>query len=297
MITLAALAELHARHRDDLDLPVPPLSVAEGVVVRDGAVTVMGAVNLSRDSTYRESVAVSTEAAVRMARVQVAQGASIVDLGAEASGRQADRASAGEQLDKLLPVVETLARQTVLSVETYEPEVVDAVLRAGARMINLTGRDDEDEMLRLVAEHDATVLMCFGEAANVREQGELPVEGDPMPTLVQHFEPRIARARELGVGRIIVDPAVGFHYGNLTEPVDRVRHQSRILSQSFRLRSLGVPIGISLPHGFDLFQDEFRRAEGFFAVLAALGGTHLLRIHEVPHVVRTVQALDVLEVS
>lgn len=297
MITLAALAELHARHRDDLDLSVPPLTVAEGLVVRDGSVTVMGAVNLSRDSTYRESVAVSTEAAVRMARVQVAQGAAIVDLGAEASGGHADRRPPGEQIDALLPVVETLGRELVLSVETYQPEVVDAVLRAGARVLNMTGREDEDDMLRLVAEHDATVLMCFGEAANVREQGELPVEGDPMPTLVEHFEPRIARARELGVERIIVDPAVGFHYGNLTEPVDRVRHQSRILSQSFRLRSLGVPVGISLPHGFDLFQDEFRRAEGFFAVLAALGGTHLLRIHEVPHVVRTVRALDVLEVS
>ena len=297
VISLADLAGLHDRHRADLDLPVPPVTVADGVVVRDGRVTVMGAVNLSRDSTYRESVAVSTEAAVRMARVQAAQGAGIIDLGAEASGQQADRAAAGEQLDKLLPVVETLAREMVLSVETYQPEVVDAVLRAGARVINLTGREDEDEMLRLVAAHDATVLMCFGEEANVREDGELPVDGDPMPVLVDHFAPRVARARELGVERIVVDPAVGFHYGNLTEPVDRVRHQVRILSQSFRMRSLGVPAGISLPHGFDIFEDEFRRAEGFFTVLAALGGTHLLRIHEVPHVVRTLRALDVLEVA
>lgn len=273
------------------------MTVSDGVVVRDGGVTVMGAINLSLDSTYRESVAVSTEAAVRMARGQAAAGAHIIDLGAEASGSRAERVSAAEQLERLLPVVGALAREVVVSVETYRAEVVDAVLRAGARMLNLTGREDEDEMLRLVAAHDATVLMCFGEAANVREDGELPVEGDPMPALVAHFEPRIERARELGVRRIVVDPAVGFHYGNLTEPVDRVRHQSRILSQSFRLRSLGCPVGISLPHAFHLFGDEFRRAEGFFAVLAALGGTQLLRVHEVPHVVRTLRALDVLEVS
>jgi len=54
---------------------------------------------------------------------------------------------------------------------------------------------------------------------------------------------------------------------------------------------------VSVPHAFDLFEDEFRRAEGFFAVFAALGGTQLVRIHEVPHVVRTLRALDVLEVS
>jgi dihydropteroate synthase len=297
VISLAALAELHDRHRDDLHLPVAPVTVDDGVVVRDGHVTVMGVVNLSRDSTYRESVAVSTEAAVRMARVQVAQGAKIIDVGAEASGQRAGRATPGEQLDRLLPVVETLAREMVVSVETYQPEVVESVLKAGARVLNLTGRVDEDEMLRLVAEHDATVLMCYGEAANVRAEGELPVDGDPMPVLTDHFAPRIARARELGVERVIVDPAVGFHYGNLTEPLDRVRHQSRILSQSFRLRSLGVPVAVSVPHGFDLFEDEFRRAEGFFAVLAALGGTQLVRIHEVPHVVRTLRALDVLEIS
>ncbi len=297
MISLADLSELYERHRADLDLPVEPVTVAEGVVVADGDVTVMGAINLSLDSTYRESVAVSTAAAVRMARVQAAQGADIIDLGAEASDRGADRASAGDQLDKLLPVVEALAGELTVSVETYQPEVVDAVLRAGARMLNLTGRDDEDEMMRLVAEHDATVLMCFGERANVREGGDLPVDGDPLPALADHFAPRIERARELGVRRIIVDPAVGFHYANLEEPLDRVRHQSRILSQSFRLRSLGVPVAVSVPHAFDLFEDEFRRAEGFFTIFAALGGTQLVRIHEVPHVVRTLRALDVVEVS
>ena len=90
MISLTALSELHDRHRADLDLPVAPVTVSDDVVVRDGGVTVMGAVNLSRDSTYRESVAVSTQAAVRMARVQAAQGAAIVDLGAEASGSHAE---------------------------------------------------------------------------------------------------------------------------------------------------------------------------------------------------------------
>ena len=297
VISLAGLAELHDRHRPDLDRPVAAVPVADGVVVGDGPVTVMGTINLSRDSTYRESVAVSTEAAVRMARVQAAQGAGIIDLGAESSGTRTARIGAGQQLDLLLPVVEALAGELTISVETYHPEVVDAVLRAGARMINLTGREQEDDMLRLVAEHDAAVLMCFGEAANVREPGELPVDGDPMPALVDHFEPRLRRARELGVERVVLDPAVGFQYGNLGRPLDRVREQTRILSQSFRLRSLGVPVGVTLPHSHDLFEDEFRKAEGFFVVLAALGGSQLVRTHEVPHVARVLRAMDLLDVS
>ena len=297
MISLADLADLNDRHRDDLALPVAPVTVGDGVMVGDGAVTVMGTVNLSRDSIYRESVAVSTEAAVRKARVQAALGAGIVDLGAEASGEKAARVGPAEQVDRLRPVVSALRDELVVSVETYRPEVADALLSAGARVLNLTGREGEDDMLRLLAEHDATVLMCFGEAANVREDGELPVDGDPMQALADHFGPRVARARELGVERVIVDPAVGFHYANLTDRLERVRSQTRILSQSFRLRSLGVPVGITLPHAFEVFEDEFRKAEGFFAVFAALGGSHLLRVHEVGHVDRVLRALDLLEIS
>ena len=54
----------------------------------------MGTVNLSRDSTYRESVAVSPESAIRKARIQVAQGAHVVDVGAESSTARAERIDA-----------------------------------------------------------------------------------------------------------------------------------------------------------------------------------------------------------
>ena len=84
MISLSALAALHSEYADDLARTVEPVSVA-GVTIGGAEPVLMGTVNLSRDSTYRESIAVSTEAAIRMARTQVAQGAPIVDLGAESS--------------------------------------------------------------------------------------------------------------------------------------------------------------------------------------------------------------------
>lgn len=296
MIDLADLAALHDRYAADLALPVAPVAVTDDVVIGDDEVTLMGVVNLSRDSTYRESIAGSTAAAVHKARVQTAQGAAIIDLGAEASGDDAHRAGPGEQLEKLLPVVEQLAADTVVSVETYRPQVVRAVLDAGARMINLTGREDEDEMLTAIAEHHATVLMCFGTSANVREQEPLPQADDFVPFLVDHFAERIEHARSLGVERIVVDPGMGFTFPNLGG-VERARLQTRTLTQNFRLRSLGVPTGSVLPHNLDIFEDEFRKAEGFFAVFARFGRVHLLRVHEVPHLRTVLRALDTLEVS
>jgi dihydropteroate synthase len=53
----------------------------------------------------------------------------------------------------------------------------------------------------------------------------------------------------------------------------------------------------ALPHAFDLFEDEFRKAEGFFAVMARLGGTHLFRTHEVAHVRAVLAAMDALDVG
>ena len=299
MITLADLAALSEQYGDAWSAPVEPVvldSPAGEVVIGDGPVTLMGCVNLSRDSTYRESVATGPADAVRMGRIQAAQGAAIIDLGAESSNAAAARVSPDDQVKALVPVVERLAADAVVSVETYEPVVVAACLDAGARILNMTGREHEDDMLTLAAQYDAAVVMCFGETANVREASDVPPDADPMPVLLDHFGARLERARALGADKVVVDPGMGFHYGNLLDPLARSRHQTRVLSQTFRLRPLGVPVCNVLPHTYDIFGDEFRKAEGFYAVFAALGGTHLLRVHEVPHLRVVLDALRVLEV-
>jgi dihydropteroate synthase len=87
---------------------------------------------------------------------------------------------------------------------------------------------------------------------------------------------------------------MGFYYGNLVDPITRVRHQTNVILNSFRLRELGYPICQALPHAFNLFEDEFRTAESFFAVIAALGGVNLLRTHEVARVNAVLRAMGSL---
>jgi dihydropteroate synthase len=296
MISLSELAALHSEYADDLALPVEPVTV-DGVTIGGTEPVLMGTVNLSRDSTYRESIAVSTEAAIRKARTQVAQGAQVVDLGAESSTARAARVDGSRQRAALVPVVVALAEECVVSVETYRPDVVEAAMGAGARILNLTGRDGEDEMLACAASYGAAVVLCFCEPDDVRADHDHPTDGDAVPYLVDHFGPRIEHARSLGVESIVIDPGLGFYYGNLVDPAVRVRHQAAVLAQCFRLRTLGVPVCNALPHAFDLFEDQFRKAEGFFAVLARLGGTHLFRTHEVAHVRAVLAAMALLDVQ
>ena len=63
------------------------------------------------------------------------------------------------------------------------------------------------------------------------------------------------------------------------------------------LRSIGLPICNAMPHAFDIFEDQFRTAEGFFTVLGLLGGTSMLRVHEVAQVRAVVEAMRLLDVS
>lgn len=256
----------------------------------------MATVNLSRDSTYRESIAISTKAAIRKSRVYFAQGADLIDIGAESSTAKASRVTAQDQITQLVPVIEQLTADSIpVSAETYEPEVVKACLNAGAKVLNFTGTEHQEEILDLASEFDATVILCYVGGANVREITNLELDQDPIPSLQDYFAKRIDTALKHGVKNIVIDPGMGFYYGNLVDPLTRVRHQTKVILNSFRLRELGYPICQALPHAFDLFEDEFRTAESFFAVIASLGGVNLLRTHEISKVNAVLRAMKSLE--
>jgi dihydropteroate synthase len=270
MLTLATLAELAANHADALSHPVAPLVLAGQAHDTDAEPIIMGVVNLSRDSTYRDSIAPTTASAIRRGRIMAATGAGIVDVGAESTTARAARVTPQEQGAALLPAIRGLvAAGVTVSVEAYDAELISAALAAGA-----------------------SVIQCFVAGTTVRDISAAPgLAGDPIPFLLEHFGARLEQARSHGVNSIAIDPGMGFYYANLTDPLTRVRHQARVLLNSFRLRVLGVPVCQALPHAFDLFEEEFRTAEGFFAVLAGLAGTGILRTHEVSHVAAVRRAM------
>jgi dihydropteroate synthase len=245
----------------------------------------MGVINLSADSWYRESVCLAADAAIQRGRVLAAQGADIVDVGAESSLAHAARVDDAGQQSKLLPVLRGLREAGCLvSVETYSPAVTRACLEAGAHVLNLTGTERSDEMFRMVADHEAAVILCFVQGANVREVGDLNLGADPVGAMRDYFARQIDAATRCGVERILIDPGLGFYYRNLQDSAARVRHQMRTFVNTFRLRTLGFPVCHALPHAFEYFGEEVRCAEPFFAVLAALGRTDLFRTHEVPRI-------------
>ncbi|MEJ0091039.1 MAG: dihydropteroate synthase [Limisphaerales bacterium] len=294
MLTLEQLAGLLENNSAAATARVQEFSIGGKLFAFNSQPAVMGVVNLSADSWYRESVCLTAESAVQRGKILAAQGADIIDVGAESTLAQAARVDDTTQNSKLIPVIKGLRAENILiSVETYSPAVTRASLEAGANILNLTGMDGSDELFKMVAAYDAAVIICFVQGKNVREVGDYDLSADPVPMLREYFSRQIEIAQRNGVEKIFIDPGLGFYYKNLQDSVVRVRHQMNIFLNTFRLRELGFPVCHALPHAFDFFQDEVRCAESFFAVLAALGKTDLFRTHEVPRIKVVLETMKV----
>jgi len=294
MLSLEQLSALLAANRAAASARVAEFSIGGKKFNFNSEPAIMGVVNLSADSWYRESVCLSAEAAVQRSKVLAAQGAQIIDVGAESTLAHTARANDAAQKTKLLPVIKELrAAKILVSVETYSPAITRASLAAGANVLNLTGTAGSKEIFKLVAGHDAAVIICYVAGKNVREVGNFDLSADPIPMLREFFARQIELAQRCGVEKIFLDPGLGFYYRNLQDSAVRVRHQMNIFLNTFRLRELGFPVCHALPHAFEFFGDEVRCAEPFFAVLAALGKTDLFRTHEVSRIKAVLDTLKI----
>src|ERR1700678_1625063 len=124
MLKLEHLAELLEANREVARAPVKEFSIGGRPFAFNSQPVVMGVINLSPDSWYRESVCLGTEQAVQRGQVLQAQGAAIIDVGAESTLAHAARVDDGGQNSRLVPVIKGLrAAKVLVSVETYQAEV------------------------------------------------------------------------------------------------------------------------------------------------------------------------------
>ncbi len=293
MLKLEDLAELFDQHRDDATARVAEFTIGGRAFAFNSRPAIMGVINLSADSWYRESVCLTADTAIARAQVLSAQGADIIDLGAESTLAHAARVDEQGQRSKLLPVIKELSRAGLLvSAETYDLTVARACLEAGAAVLNLTGATQSEEMFRMAAAQDAAVILCYVQGDHVRAVGDFDFAQDTTLMMRDYFARQIEIATRVGLKKLFIDPGLGFYYRNLQDSTVRVRHQMTTFLNTFRLRTLGFPVCHALPHAFEYFGEEVRCAEPFFAVLAALGKTDLLRTHEVPRIKAVLETMD-----
>jgi dihydropteroate synthase len=294
VLDFQVLGKLLEQYRGALGQSVRTFHIGDRWFDFNRARYLIGVINLSTDSWYQESVCATTEEAITRAEMLHDDGADLIDIGAESTLPESRRSDIQQQLDRLLPVVQALkSRQILVSVESYYPEVLETCAQAGADVFNLTGTRYDDAVFQLAAAYDVAVILCYVQGETVRDVTEFRFQDDMAAELSRYFRQLTAKAERFGVGKCIIDPGLGFYYQNLQDSRTRIHYQVDTFLQCFRLHELGYPTLNILPHAPEIFlEDERRAAEPFFSVLALLGGTHIIRTHEIRTVHRVRQVMD-----
>ncbi len=182
---------------------------ARGVSLSLGGRTlIMGVVNVTPDSFYAGSQYPATQAATEAALRQIAEGADIVDFGGESTRPGHTPVGAEEELRRVIPVIESMARATraPISIDTYKARVAEAALKAGAHIVNdVWGLSREPDIARVAAAHDAAVVIMHNRETI---DGSL----DVIEEFRRFFGIAIERALKAGIreNRIVLDPGIGF---------------------------------------------------------------------------------------
>lgn len=301
MLTLAEIYEVYDKYKDDYNTQIEEFSIGNKKFNFNSQTSILGIINLSQDSWYKQTISYTPEQAIRRGKVLTLQGADIIDIGTESTVKTAARVDELKQTSQLLPILKTFSQEGVLtSVETYYPEVARECLKAGANVINFLGTEHSEEMYQAVADFDAAIIICYVEGKHARDVGEFDFTSgrDMINVLYNYFEKEIEIATKIGVKKIFIDPAVGVGYTNFyyqhKNVSNRMRYQIETLLNAFRLRKLGFPVFNQIPTALEIFGEEFRSAQVFTAVFAALGKNDMIRTHEVAKVKALLETLSCL---
>lgn len=270
-------------------LPGGPLSLA--------GPQVMAVCNVTPDSFFDGGAVYPDghpEAAVRLGRRQLEEGAAMVDVGGESSRPGAQPVSAEEELARVLPVVEALASDgAVVSIDTTKPEVAAAAIEAGAQVVNDVA-GGRTELLEVVARSGAAYVLMHSRGAPADMHLHTSYD-DVVAEVFEFLAEGLERCEQAGIERerVAVDPGIGFA---------KTAEQSFALLRAVpQLRSLGRPlvVGASRKSFLGSVLDDAgtgERLEGSLAVaaVAAAHGAALLRVHDVAETVRAVRVADAL---
>ena len=251
----------------------------------------MGILNVTPDSFSDGGRFLDVDAAVAHGRQMRAEGADWIDVGGESTRPGAQPVSLDEETSRVLPVVEALAPDGPVSIDTTKPELARAAVQSGASLVN-----DVSASLHQVCAELAVAWVAMHRQGDSRTMQDQPRYHDVVAEVAAFLAAAAARGGECGVPEVWIDPGIGF--GKTTE------HNLALLAAIPQLCALGRPVVIGASrkrfigelHGLaddGPFAPVDDRLEGSLAVAtwAASQGAAMVRVHDVAE---TVQAMAVV---
>ena len=258
---------------------------------------IMGILNVTPDSFFDGGSYYPRERAIDHALEMAEGGADIIDVGGESTRPGSEPTSLGEELDRVLPVIEGIRKRSSipLSIDTYKAAVARAAIASGADMVNdISSLSFDEGMAGVVAAAGVPVVMQHIKGTP-RDMQKNPSYQDVTGEIKEFFVERIAYARSCGIDEddIIIDPGIGFG--------KRLQDNLTIIRELGRLKELGRPllIGTSMKAfigrimGTDV---PAERAEGTLASVAISlwNGADMVRVHDVARTRKVVKFMKAL---
>ncbi len=266
-----------------------------------GRPALMGILNITPDSFSDGGVHFRAEDAVRSGLTMLQNGADILDIGGESTRPGAEEVPIGEELRRVLPVVDALAKAgAIISIDTKKASVAEAALDAGAQIVNDITALSDPEMRDLCAERNCRVCLMHMQGTPQTMQKQ-PVYGDVVEDVFGFLVQRAEEVAGAGVRRenIWIDPGIGFG--------KTVEHNLALLRNLGKFTGSGYPVLIGVSRksfiGRLLGKSEplpsEDRLEGTLALqaLAQLDGAAIIRAHDVKESRRVINTLAAVVAS
>ncbi|WP_312377881.1 dihydropteroate synthase [Pseudomonas oryzihabitans] len=276
-------------------LPSTRLPCGNRVLVFD-APKVMGILNVTPDSFSDGGRYTAVESALRHAEGMVAAGAAIIDVGGESTRPGAPAVSEAEELDRVVPVIEAIAREldVVISMDTSTPAVMREGARAGAGLINDVRSLRRPGALETAAATDLAICLMHmrGEPGTMQQA---PVYADVAGEVGTFLAEQVARCEAVGISRqrLVLDPGYGF--------AKTLEHNLELFRRQAELLAFGLPLLVGVSRKSMIGAVTGRPVEGRLAgglALAALAlakGAQILRVHDVAETVDVVKMITAVE--
>jgi dihydropteroate synthase len=256
---------------------------------------VMGILNITPDSFYSNSRTKSIDEALTKAAQFLNEGATFIDIGGYSSRPGAKDISTTEEVDRLVPVVESLAKtfpEAIISIDTFRAKVAEETILAGAHIINDIASGDMDElMFETVAKLQVPYMIMHmqGTPQNMQQN---PVYKNVLLEVIDYLAKKIAALKALHIHDVIIDP--GFGFGKTTE------HNYELLNQmeAFKIFKLPILVGFSrkgmIYKTLGTSAAEALNGTSVLNTIALQKGAGILRVHDVKEAVECVRLVGML---
>jgi dihydropteroate synthase len=263
---------------------------------------IMGILNVTPDSFSDGGQFFKTSQAVSRALQMVEEGADIIDIGGESTRPFSETVSLSEELDRVIPVIEHLARNVPvpISIDTYKAEVARRAIEAGASIVNdISAMTMDPDMARVVGEYKVPVVLMHMKGTPKTMQAN-PHYDDPVREIRDYLAAAIRHAEAQGIDRAMIMADIGIGFGKT------VAHNFTLLKHLDAFASLDVPLLVGTSRKAfirkTLATDEKQATThdieiGTQATISAsiLAGAHIVRVHDVASTRATVKIIDALK--